>query len=240
MVSGGGLSDIVPFYVPKFESAGNLIAEHVEGVEPSLATFKAKDQLIEPHALSGKAEFTRELIDKAGPAVDQMVWSKMVRASAKAAEARIATMLAAHTGPAALAFNGVDDALADDLDSTLLDVDDLDRYDVLAAHPALFKALATARDTTGRKLFPAMGQAVNADGIGRGRYTLDLNGLTAVKVTGLTNSYLIEKGAVYQWISAPRKLNFDIQVKSVYLGLFQYAAEAIIDDDGVRKVTYSV
>ncbi|WP_112277143.1 phage major capsid protein [Lentzea terrae] len=239
MISGGTLSDIQTFTVPKFGTAADLVAPHVEGVEPELGTFTATDQDVVPHALSGKVEITRELADKAGPQVDGMIWSKMLRSAANGAEDRIADMLAAFTDPSPLALNGVDVALADDLEETTVDVDDLDRFGVLAAEPALFKALATARDTTGRKLFPAT-PVVNADGTRSNLWTLDLgNGLTAVKVSSLSDSYLIERGAVYQWLSAPRKLNFDIQVKSVFLGFWQYSAEAIIDDAGVRKVTYT-
>lgn len=239
MVSGGSLNDINPFYVPKFSTAGNLVNPHVEGVEPTLATFTATEQLVEPHALSGKAEITRELEDKAGPAVDQMIWAKMVRAYFVQAEARIAALIAgASGGPAALALNGVNAALADDLDATFIDVDDFDRYGVLAASPALFKALATARDADGRKLFSSVNPS-NGDGTRTGRGTLDLDGITAVKVAGLTDSFLIEQGAAYAWLQAPRKLTFDIQVKSIYIGLFGYAAEAVIDSAGVRKVTYA-
>jgi hypothetical protein len=239
MISGGTLADINTFTVPKFSSAGNLVGEHTEGVEPTLATFVATDQDVIPHALSGKAELNRELVDKAGPQVDGMIWSKMLRAGATAAEARIAEMLDDFVDGAPLALNGVDVALADDLETTFLGVADLDRFSVLAAEPAAFTALATARDDNGRKLFPNVNPS-NADGTRSALWTLDLgNGLTAVQVPTLTDSYLIERAAVYQWLSSPRKLNFDIQVKSVFLGFWQYSGEAIIDDAGIRQVTYS-
>ena len=38
---------------------------------------------------------------------------------------------------------------------------------------------------------------------------------------------------------AVQKMTFDIQVKSVFLGLFQYSAEAVTRDADVREITYS-
>lgn len=242
-ISTGSISNNIPFIFPKFSSAGNLVAPHVEGVEPTLATFTATSQTVTPKALSGKAELTREVFDAGGnPQVDALVWAEMLNAHTEAAEARIETMLAALT-PTQIPVTGTDANAVDDLVSALVSLQYEKggaRFTSLVAHEELYLALANAKDSTGRKLLPVIG-ATNADGTRRADGgTIAVGGATAVPAYALTtSSYLIVPGSVWQWTSVPQKLTFDIAVASVFIGLFAYSAEAVSRDADVRELTYS-
>lgn len=246
VITRGTLTNIQPFAFPKFVgTSGTLVAPHVEGVEPTLAGASWTNQTVNPAALSGKAEFTRETIDLAGPAAQALMWNEMVKASERAAELRLRTLLDGLTLPAGQvkAVNGTGSALADALDTMLLALNEPSRFDGAIAAPALFSDLYTAKDTTGRRLFSAIAPS-NANGTATGRRSIDANGLVFIQGkdsdgTGTTNSYLVDSGTVHQFLSAPRRLDFDIQVKSIYMGFWQYSAEAVTDATGVVRVTHA-
>lgn len=243
VITQSTVNDVTPFVFPKLTSVtGPLVAPHVQGVEPALAGGAVwGSQTVTPTPLSGKAEFNREVVDQAGPAVQTLIWNEMVKASEKAAEARIVAMLDGLTLPAGQikAVNGTNSALADALDLMVLGLGEPDRFAGLVANASLYGALYTARDADGRKLFPAIGQAVNADGTANGRRSLDLNGMLAFQSKDTANSYLVDPSTVYQFLSAPRRLDFDIQVKSIYMGFWQYSAEAITDTTGIIRITHA-
>lgn len=242
-ITTGTIADSTPFVVPKFNSAGTLVAPHVEGTEPSLATFTATSQTITPAALSGKAEITREVWDARGnPQVDSMVWTEMLNASVEAAEARIAALLDGLT-PTAIPVVGVDDAAVDDLTAALVALQyekGGNRFSSLVLASNLYTALAAAKDNDGRKLLPVIAPQ-NADGTMANNFgAINIGNVTGYPAWGLgTSSYLLVKSSVYQWLSPPQKLTFDIQVKSVFIGLFQYSAEAVTRNADVREITYS-
>lgn len=242
-ITTGTIADSTPFVIPKFSSSGTLVAPHVEGTEPSLATFTATSQTITPGALSGKAEITREVWDARGnPQVDAMVWQEMLNASVEAAEARIAALLDGLT-PTAIPVVGVDDAAVDDLTAALVALQyekGGNRFNSLVLASNLYTALAAAKDGDGRKLLPVINPQ-NADGSMANNFgALNIGNVTGYPAWGLgTSSYLLVKSSVFQWLSPPQKLTFDIQVKSIYLGLFQYSAEAVTRNADVREITYA-
>lgn len=246
VITRGTLDNIQPFAFPKFVgTSGTLVAPHVEGVEPTLAGASWTSQTVTPAALSGKSEFTRETIDLAGPAAQSMIWNEMVKASEKAAEARLVTLLDGLTLPAGQvkAVNGTGPTLATNLDAMLLALNEPSRFNGAVAAPALFSDLYTASDTTGRRLFSAVAPS-NANGTATGRRTIDANGIVFIQGkdsagNGTTNSYLVDSSTVYQFLSAPRRLDFDIQVKSIFMGFWQYSAEAVTDSTGVIRVTHA-
>lgn len=239
LVSGGSLTDLNPFVIPKYASSGNLVSAHVEDIEPTLATYTTDSQTVNPSALSGKAAFTRELIDKAGPQVEAMVWDRMLAASTTAAEARLAAMLDGLSGLTTIALGtATGPALITAFDNGILDLAEPERFDTLAAASNLFKAMYGALDTTGRKLVSAAGQVVNGDGTNSGITSLSMDGLQVVRSKTTTASYLIDPSCVYQWMSTPRKLDFDVEVRRVYMALWMYSAEAVIDTSGIVKITY--
>lgn len=242
-ITTGSIPDSTPFLFPKFGTSGNLVAPHVEGVEPGLATLTATSQTVTPAALSGKAEINREVWDAGGnPQVDAAVWAEMLNAAVEAAEARVAALLDALT-PAQIPVVGVDAAAVDDLIAALVALQyekGGNRFGSLVLASNLYTALAAAKDGDGRKLLPIINPQ-NADGTLASNFgAMNIGNVTGYPAWALgTSSYLLVKGSVYQWLSPPQKLTFDIQVKSVFIGLFQYSAEAVTRNADVRELTYS-
>lgn len=243
-ITMGTLPDITPFVFPKFATSGNLVNPHVEGVEPSLATFTATNQTVNPAALSGKAEITRELWDQGGsPQVDQLIWTEMLQASVEAAEERVAAMLDGLAGLDTIAVTGTNAAAVDDVVAALAALQyerGGNRFSSMVLAQDLYTALVNAADADGRKLLPTIG-ATNANGTTASNFgSVSVGNATGVPAWGLTgDSYMLVPSSVYQWISTPQRLTFDIQVKSVYVALWQYSAEAVTRDSDVKKLTYS-
>ena len=118
-------------------------------------------------------------------------------------------------------------------------------FDKFAVHVDLFKALAAAKDSTGRKLLPYMNPS-NASGSSRGRVSsLDIQGVEGIPSwalgatsTNVQNSWLFDSESVHGWASAPQRLDFQYRVAYVDLAIWGYHAVAISDTTGVRQVTY--
>lgn len=246
----GSLSDITPFSFPRFNSASGLVAPHVEGVEPTPGSFSATNQTVAPSAVSGKVEITREVWDQGGnPQVSSLIWNKMVYAYFQGLEASAVKMLDDASPEAiALSAGASDAALVDSLEEELAELNFIaggNTFNFAAAQQDLFKALAGASDTTGRKLLPIIG-ATNANGQARSGFrTIDVAGTTFVPAwslgasgTASESSYLVDTSSVHVWNTAPQRLEFQYRVAYVDLAIWGYVATAISDLNGVREITY--
>ncbi|MBM0274129.1 phage portal protein [Micromonospora tarensis] len=249
-INKGTLTDVTPFVFPKFNSASGLVNNHTEGVEPTPGTFTVTSQTVTPAAVSGKAEITREVWDQGGnPQVSGLIWRQMEKGWYEALEARAVAVLDAATPTAIALTAGVkDDVLDDELTAALVLLQFVRggfSMDNLFTQVDLYKALAAAEDSTGRKLYPALGPA-NASGAARARWSaLDINGIAALPAWALAasgavvaSSYLFDSESVHGWASAPNRLDFEYQVKSVEIAIWGYGATAISDLAGVREITY--
>jgi len=249
-IDKGSISDNTPFTFPKFNSAGSLVADHTEGTEPGLGTFTTTLDTVTPAPLSGKVEVNREVIDQGGnPQVSGLIWRQMGKAWGEAKEAKAVALLAA-ASPTAITLTtaAADDALAGEIDAAFVALQYVRggfTMDTAFAQIDLYKRLAAAVDSSGRKLFPILAPQ-NASGTARSRYSaIDVSGVTmlpawALAATGSVSakSYLFDRESVHGWASAPRKLDFDYQVKSVFIGIWGYAAAVISDLAGVRVINY--
>ncbi|MEV4384386.1 phage portal protein [Micromonospora sp. NPDC049580] len=249
-INKGTLTDVTPFVFPKFNTASGLVNNHTEGVEPTPGTFTVTTQTVTPTAVSGKAEITREVWDQGGnPQVSGLIWRQMEKGWYEALEAAAVAVLDAATPTAIALTAGVkDDVLADELTAAMVLLQFVRggfSMDNLFTQVDLYKALAAAEDTTGRPLFPALGPA-NASGTSRARWSaLDINGIAALPAWALAasgsivaSSYLFDSESVHGWASAPQRLDFEYQVKSVDVAIWGYKATAISDLAGVREITY--
>jgi HK97 family phage prohead protease len=250
-VRKGTLGDQIPFVLPKFGTAANLVADHVEGQAPTAGSFTATSQTITPTAVSGKVEITREVVDAGGsPQVSGLIWTEMVAAYNEALENKVATMLDAAT-PAALATliaGDVDEVLANKILAGLASLQFVKggaRMRDLFVHVDLYKALAAAEYTDGRKIFPiitpqnAIGQAEGDFGaISVGAYVARPSWALGASGTVADSSYLFNRADVSQWASAPKRFSFDYRVELVDLAVWGYVAQAITRVDGVRELSY--
>lgn len=251
MVNRGTLANITPFTLPKFDSATGLVGPHTEGVEPTAGTYVVTTQTITPTAISGKAEITREAWDQGGnPQISTLIWNQMRREWFEDLEAATGTFLNTLTAATDIALTtaAADEALAAEWEAALASLQFIrggNRLRSFAVHIDLYKRFAAARDDVGRPLYPIIGPS-NANGTSAPRFrTLDLAGVTGVPSWALgasgavsANSWLFSPEDVHGWASAPQRLEFQYQVKSVELAIWGYSAFANTRIDGVRQVTY--
>lgn len=246
----GTLQDITPFTFPKFNSATGLVAAHVEGVEPTPGAFTATSQTVTPSAVSGKVEITREVWDQGGnPQVSTLIWNKMVYAYYQALEAQAVALLDAASPTAiALTAGAADDALVDQLEAALADLNFVaggNTFNFAGTQQDLYRALAAAVDGNGRKLLPILGPS-NANGQARSGFrAIDVAGTLFVPAWSLgasgsvsESSYLVDTDSVHVWNTPPQRLEFQYRVAYVDLAIWGYVAAAISDVNGVREITY--
>lgn len=250
-VNRGTLDSSTPFIVPKFASSAGLVGNHTQNTEPTPGSYTATTQTITPGPLSGKVEVTREAWDAGGnPQLSSLLWQQMTREWFEDLEAATATFLNTLTAAADIAIptGAQDDVLDAAWSSAMADLQFVrggHRFEAFAAHIDLYKAFAGAVDASGRRLYPIIG-AQNATGTAAPRWgTLDLGGVTGAPSwalgatsTNSSNSWLFNPQDVHGWASAPQRLQFEYQVKTVEVGIWGYLAHANTRIDGVRQVTY--
>jgi phage head maturation protease len=251
-ISKGTIANNTPFAFPKFNSASGLVANHTEGTEPSSGAFTTTNQTVTPTAVSGKARISRETWDAGGnPQVSALIWRQMVKAWYEALEAFAVATLDAAT-PTGITLTTGGGTTGQTLDSEITAAFAALQFvrggfsmDNMFTQVDLYKALIAAKDTTGRRLYPALGPN-NASGTVANRFgAIDINGVTAypswaLAATGsvAASSYLFDSESVHGWATTPERLDFNIEVANVYIGLWGYKAAAISDINGVREVIY--
>lgn len=252
-IQKGTLSENTPFTFPKFSSSSGLVAAHVEGTEPALGTFVATSQTITPTAISGKIKITRETWDQGGnPQLSGLIWRQMTKAWYEALEAFAVSILdlATPTGITFTTAGGTTgQTLALEIDRAFADLQYIRggfTMDTAFAQIDLYRAMAGARGTDGRPLYPRLGPA-NANGQVADRMgAIDVDGVTfypawALAATGIVaaSSYLFDRDCVWGWASAPQRIDIDkTEVANVYIGIWGYKAGAISDISGVRELIY--
>jgi HK97 family phage prohead protease len=253
LVTQGTLDNVTAFTVPKFGSiTGNATSAHTQGTEPTNAGYTATSQTITPGAISGKAILNREVVDQGGnPATDQIIWGEMVASYYNGVETALATLLNASTttelnlqGASATADAALVKAIKAKV-SGLQFVAGGDRFTGFAAADDLYGALVAAADTTGRPLLPTLGPT-NADGSLAPSYESVQVGPKRIvpswSLAGLGNakrSFLFVPTSVYAWVSAPKRIDIEYQVKSVEIGIWGYQATAITRDSDVLPIDFT-
>lgn len=250
---GAPPNGIQPFAWPKFSSASGLVGAHTEGVEPSSGTYVTTNQTVTPSATSGKAKISRETWDMGGtPGTGNLIWRQMTRGYVEALEAKAIAVLDA-ASPTQIDFSGSPGLADGDLDQALTQA--LARLQFIRGGFTMdagfsqidfYLALVGATDSTGRRLYPAIGPT-NANGTVSQRYaSVNTNGVVwdpswALAATGsvAASSYLFDRLSVDGWATPPRQLLMpEIEVANVYIGIWGYSAAAINDIAGVREVVY--
>jgi HK97 family phage prohead protease len=254
------LEEITPMVVPKWSAHSSLVAAHTEDVEPAEGQFTATSETITPGAVSGKVRISRELWDQGGPMASALIWQKMVYEYNKALEAIAWTELEAESPGATITLptnagtwpatytQAQDYPVAAAFEAAIADLQYVatgNSYTSLALQQDLYRLFARATDTSGRKLYPMFGP-VNANGTVSPRFArLSIAGLEGYPVTSAaapsnasSNSYLFDPAAIYAAASAPQRLEFQWQVRSVELAVWGYRVVEVIDNPGIRRVSY--
>jgi hypothetical protein len=251
-VNKGTLDAVTPFVIPKFNSSSGLVADHVTGTEPTPGTFTATAQTITPSAVSGKVEITREAFDQGGnPQMSGLIYRQMTRGYYEALEAFVTAQLVAAaasitdmTITTAAADSVLDQALAAAI-VPLQYIRGGNRFKKVFTQIDLYKAMAAAKDSAGRRLYPEIGPQ-NANGTVEPAYRqIYAHGMTwipawATAATGTVaaSSWMFDPEKVCAWASAPQRIDVTWRVAWVDLGIWGYKAFGITDFAGTREVIY--
>lgn len=252
---GAPPNGVQPFSWPLFSSASGLVGANVEGTEPASGTYVTGSQSVTPVPLQGKAKISRQVWDMGGtPGLSDVLWRRIQRDWYETIEAAIVTKLAAAslTSLGTLTAGGGTGkaTLIAELSGFLAQLQFARggfRFDVGFAQADLYGAFVGAVDTTGRPMFPILGQS-NANGQAAGQWAnvkiggvpfLPAWALAAAGQVNATPSYLIDSTAVDAWATPPLRLTFDNhEVANVYVGVWGYHAEAVNDTAGARAINY--
>lgn len=254
----GSLASVTPFFWSKLDRTNTTVgvADHTEGTDPSagdLAT--AAGATVTPVPVSGKVHITREVADQGGnPLVSGLVWAEFERSLKIALETKTAALITAALGSiTALATittgtGGIASGLA--VEGGLVDLQFLAdgfRFERSFGHVDLYKALATAANTTtGEKVYPILGPT-NRDGTTATKFSriniagYDMYPAASLGVAGGTkNSIVADPNAVHVWNSGLTRLDkLQEKVEGWDMGVFAYFAGVIYDATGLRKITYT-
>jgi hypothetical protein len=247
-----------PFLFPKFSSASGLVADHVEGTEPTGGTYVTTSQTVTPTPVSGKAHLTREIWDMGGnPAVSTLVFNQMTRGYREGLESAAATFL--NTLTAAVDINlgvaATDAAFVSSWEAAVAALNFIRGYDLstMVVDQTTYLKGAGARDTTGRAFWPQL-NPMNANGTSASRFTtMNAGGVIWLPSWALpstpgspNNSWLYDPMFVSGWATPPQRLEFPgatqagayAPVAFVDLAIWGYKALANSDIAAVRQVIY--
>jgi hypothetical protein len=251
-VNKGTLDTVTPFVIPKFSTATGLVADHVTGTEPTPGTFTATAQTITPSAVSGKVEITREAFDQGGnPQMSGLIWRQMVRGYYEALEAFVIAQLTALAGSITdltITTAAADSVLDQAISAALVPLQYIrggDRFRKVFTQIDLYKAMAAAKDSAGRRLYPMYGPQ-NANGTTDPGYaSIDAHGklwvpawATAASGIVAATSWMFDPEKVCAWASAPQRIDLQWRVAWVDVGIWGYKAFGVTDVNGVREVVY--
>ena len=258
-LSKGSISDATSFKVPVWVGSAGLNGTNTEGTGPTGGTITDHTyRTVSPTAQSGEFIVTRELVDSANPAIDQIAITAMREEYAQDTEALIATMLAAATdndtgsgqsteGCYVYTVTGDGSDLAQKLRTVEAEFP-FHRFaapDRLVASQTGFTALVGAVDGLGRPLFPFLAPQ-NAQGqVGQGAQSLLVDGFTCQAAWSMTSTYddVVLFKASDAWVWESPLLSFRFEEKSgpenIVLNIWGYFATQILRYTSIHAIDYT-
>jgi len=265
-VSKGALSDATPFTLPRFVSATDMAADHVEGTNPSDGALDLETVTVTPGAVSGLFKLTREIVDSSNPAVDAIALQAMREAYGQNTEAKVYAELNGANGQGGTITAGrVPSGAYVDVDSGQGD----ELLDAIRAQLAKFPfhrfagvnrirlsqeattALAAAKDSTGRPLLPPLAPqnaTGTTDGLGTASQGFNVDGLAGVPAWSMTGNAagdadVIIFNSVDVWAWESPSMTFRYEERSgpalIELALFGYFACRILRPSGIHAVRHT-
>lgn len=266
LVSGasqGTLGNATPFTVPVFTSATSVTADHVEGTNPSDGTLAFATRTITPQAISGRLVLSREIVDAANPAIDQIALASMRESYARQTEAKVYTLLNGASGAGGtitsgfvpsgsqastyVGSTGTPPALIAGIRKQLA----LYPFSRFASPQSAFMGsnattiLATAVDTTGRPVFPSLG-AQNAPGSGNSATQgWNVDGLDFVPAWAMTGTaagdsqiFILNRSDLWVWESSLLTFRFEEKQgpANIELNVFGYFATHLLRPVGLSGI----
>jgi hypothetical protein len=245
--SRGTITDATPFRVPRFVSMSGMTADHTEGTNPSNGTMTLDSVTVDPGAISGRFELTREIVDAANPAIDAIALAAMRESYNQQTEVKAYDAL---NGTAPAGNTEGEGADGGELIANLRTL--LARYPFVrfaAPSGAIINqtttvSLATATDTTERPLLPSIG-AQNASGLGNAvTQGWSVDGLPFVPAwamtDGATDDVAIIMNRADWWVWESPLLTFRFEEKQgpakIELALFAYFATHVLRPSGIFAI----
>jgi HK97 family phage prohead protease len=247
LCSRGTIANATPFLVPQFGTATGVTANHTEGTNPSDGSLTFTEATVTPGAISGRLTLTREIVDSANPAIDQIALATMRESYEQQTEQKVFTEL---NNKATVTANVSLAALSGTTDVAISPARDL-----LARYPfARFAAptgaamsqlvtrnFANAKGTDGRPLLPSVG-AQNTAGLGNAvNQGWFVDGLTFVPAWAMTENVGDDVGLIVNsadvWVWESPLLSFRYEEKAgpanIELNVFGYFATKVLRTAGV-------
>ena len=252
----GGLAritDATPFLIPRQTlrytpetPAGRLVLPHTEGqAEDPMGLIPFDKVTVNPLGYSGTYDVTRELVDASGPSIDTIVRDALVDSYQEQTEAATYTVVNAGA-PSGGPIYG-DGPLSDNVVRELIAFKTGRRAtaSVAFASDAVWGALASITDATGRPMFPFLGPSNAGGTTSAGFAEMNVQGVPQVQSWALPANnnpgYVIARRGAYLTWESPR-LTFTFQEVLgpgiVRLALWAYFAAAVLLPQGLRKSLY--
>lgn len=262
-LSRGTISDATPFTVPVFSSATGATADHTEGTNPTPGTIALTQRTVQPAAISGSLQLTREIVDSSNPAIDVIAMQAMRESYARQTEEKIYAFLNGPDGAGGTITNGFvpsgAQVIAPDPATTFLPEELLDAHREQLARYSFrrFAAptqthlsqratvdFATAKDGQGRPLLPSVG-AQNTSGVGNAvTQGWNVDGLPAIPAwavtSGADNAEVLSLNSADAWYWESPLLTFRFEEKlgpaNIELALFGYFGVHVLRPVGLAAI----
>lgn len=259
-MSRGTILNATPFTIPVWVGSSGLTGTNTELTGPSGGTISDHDKrTVTPLAKSGKFVISRELVDSSNPAIDAIAGAALRESYAQETENIVADAIEAATDNdtgSGQSTEGcyVTTAAGSGLDLAAATRGQLAKFpfrrfrapDRMACAEGGFTALAEATDTTGRPLFPFVGNAsASYGGAAQAAQGLDFDGLTARPAWALDSTkndvHLFPSSDAWVWESTLLQFRFD-EVQgphNIVLALWGYFAFQIIRYTGFTSINFT-
>lgn len=269
-LSRGTIANATPFTVPTFGSLTGGTGDHTEGQPATEGTLTLGTKTVTPGAISGKLPLTREIVDSANPAIDQIALAAMREDYARQTEQKVYTLLNGSDGqggtidpdgfvPSGAQVFAVSSATGGRGGPELLDK----VREALALYPfrrfgapnrALMSqeattAFATAKDANERPLLPSVG-AQNSAGIGNavqvGWFVDGLPHIPAWAITGNAagdaDTFTLNSADAWAWESPVLAFRFEEKQgpEIIELALFGYFVTHLLRPVGLSAIRLSL
>lgn len=226
-----------PIRVPKFSSASGLMADHVEGTNPTTGTFVTTESVITPVAKSGTYVGSRELFEGSTPAVDALIMAAIAEEYASETETYAATtfLAGATAGTVVDISNGVTMQVVQRM--ITFQTNRKRAADVFRAGTTLFPELAIQVDTAGRPLNPYIG-ATNAPGTTSAKVlSLNVGGYETPLTSSLTDGLLGVSSDAVTFESGLRMWRWEEKdgPANIEIAAFGYIVCAVLRATGLLK-----
>ncbi len=262
-LSRGTISNATPFVIPTFTSFSGATVDNTEGTNPTDGSLTLATKTVTPGAISGRLVLSREIVDAANPAIDQIALNAMMESYNRQTEGKVYTLLNGASGTGGtittgfvpsgaqaatfVGSTGTPPALIAGIRSRLAAYP-FNRFaspQVALMGQNATTILASSTDSTGRPIFPSIG-AQNTSGLGNAvTQGWNVDGLPFVPawaMTGVaaTDTQIFILNALDAWVWESPLLTFRFEEKQgpalIELALFGYFATQVLRPVGLSGI----